>query len=132
MEIYAAFVAYRKRNGLKELLFLQPHDGYYMTLPGAVQQLGEQVEDALQRGLDNFALAAHDIAHIGIVSGHTPDGRVQITHLFSGELVDHPYPQAARTSYEWMDKTRARLHHALMPASMLGTTLPYLEDQGHW
>lgn len=132
MEIYAAFVAYRKHGGLKELLFAQPLDSYYMALPGAVQQLGEGIESTLQRALEQHSLAAKSTAHIGTISGHTPDGRVQITHLFAGELTAEAPSRSARTQLTWMDKTRARLHHALMPTGLVDTTLPYLEAEGHW
>ncbi len=129
MEIFAAFVAFRKRNGLRELLFLRARDTYYYTLPGDKQLLGESIEDSLYRGLSTHGINPTDMQHIGTVNGHTSDGRVQVLHLYSGNL-----GESLETNNEvaWMDKSRFYASNPFMTSSMVSVTVPYLEKQGHW
>lgn len=130
MEIVAAFVAFRKRNGLRELLFLRARDTYYYTFPGDAQRLGEPIEQSLVRGLSAQGIVANAIRHIGTVNGQTSDGRIQILHMYSGEVGDTTTGQINGAT--WMDKTRYYLNHAFMTDSMLRHAIPYLEKEGHW
>lgn len=129
MEIFAAFVAFRKRNGLRELLFLRARDKYYYMFPGSEQRLGESIEDSLHRGLSTQGIAASDMRHIGTVNGHTHDGRIQILHLYSGDL---DTDTNVGNEVTWMDKSRYYANNPFMTDSMLSVAVPYLEKQGHW
>lgn len=133
MEIMATFIAFRKRGGLRELLFLRARDMYYLMLPGGVQQVGESIEASLQRTVsEQFTSTIQNMTSLGTVNGHTPDGRIVIMHLFTGEIGDDFAICMPGSQAEWMDKSRANLHAGSMSTMLLDKTLPYLERQGLW
>ncbi len=127
MEIVAALVTFRIRNGVKELLFRRDRDSYYWSFPGGTQRPGESVGQSLSRNLASQGIDAGTVRRLGTISTHARDGKLQITHVFAGATSSIASPDA-----EWMDKTRARLQSGFMTASMVDVLLPHLEAERHW
>jgi len=133
MQTEALLVAFRRRNGVKEMLFLHSEHKHYLSLPGGKPYGHETVEVALEHHLKEQLSASPDkITSIGRVNGHLPDGRIVHVHLFTGEFTDPVHTHMQSSKVEWMDKTRAHMHAGRLPTVIFDNIFSHLEALGLW
>ncbi|HEV2403653.1 MAG TPA: NUDIX domain-containing protein [Candidatus Saccharimonadales bacterium] len=129
----AAFLLFREEKGEKELLFARATGKSYYVFPGGKQEVGETIEEALQRELqEELHAQATDVKKLGIVLGHTPDGREMEMHLYSGQLQGTPEPHAEIEEIAWMTRENVEEQRAAMTPMTLEHVLPFLEAKGVW
>lgn len=129
----AALLLFRNSNNEKELLFAKPKDKSYFVFPGGKQEDGETIEAALQRELEEeLGVQATDVRELGVVEGHTPDGRAMRMHLYDGELTGEPHPQAEIESIAWMSRDEAQKQSDVMTPMTLNYVMSFLKVAGIW
>ena len=129
----AALLLFRENLGIKELLFARAKTKDYFIFPGGKQEENETIDEALQRELiEELGSQVVHIDKLGIVSGKTPDGRDLEMHLYSGELLSEPNPQAEIEEIIWMSKDMVESHTAQMTPMTLEHVMPFLESRNIW
>jgi 8-oxo-dGTP pyrophosphatase MutT (NUDIX family) len=129
----AAFLLFRESNGKRELLFARAKGKSYYVFPGGKQEADETIEEALQRELqEELCTQAVDVKKIGVVLGHTPDGREMEMHLYSGQLQGKPQADSEIEEIAWMTQEDVEARKDMMTPMTLGHVLPYLEAEGVW
>jgi 8-oxo-dGTP pyrophosphatase MutT (NUDIX family) len=129
----AAFLLFRESNGKKELLFARPKGKSYYVFPGGKQEADETVEEALQRELqEELRTQAIDVKKIGVVLGHTPDGREMEMHLYSGQLQGTPQADSEIEEIVWMTHEGVEQRTDAMTPMTLEHVLPFLKTEGVW
>lgn len=133
MIIKAALLLFRDNSGRKEMLFCKPKGKSYFVFPGGKQEAGETVEETLQRELqEELGTSAKDVKKLGVVEGHTPDGRPLQMHLYTGELLAEPYAQAEIESIVWLSRADTLKQASAMTPITIQKILPYLMKQSLW
>ncbi len=129
----AAFLLFRENNGKTELLFARAKGKSYYVFPGGKQEAGETIEEALQRELqEELRTQAVGVKKIGIISGHTPDGREMEMHLYSGQLLGTPKPHAEIEEIAWMTQEDVEERKDTMTPMTLEHVLPFLKAENIW
>jgi 8-oxo-dGTP diphosphatase len=129
----AALLLFRDTQGKKELLFARAKGRSYYIFPGGKQEADETIEEALQRELqEELGTTAANVKKLGVVSGHTPDGREMEMHLYSGELQEEPKPQAEIQEIVRMTRDAVAAKQELMTPMTLDHVLPFLKAQNIW
>lgn len=129
----AALLLFRENLSVKELLFVRVKTRDYFIFPGGKQEKNETIDEALQRELiEELGSRVVHINKLGIVSGKTPDGRDLEMHLYSGELLDEPNPQAEIEEIMWMSKKMVKNHTAQMTPMTLNHVMPFLDSRNIW
>jgi len=129
----AAFLLFRENNDKKELLFARAKGMSYYVFPGGKQEAGETIEEALQRELrEELRTQATDVKKIGLVLGHTPDGREMEMHLYSGQLQGTPQADSEIEEIVWMTQKEVEAHKDMMTPMTLEHVLPFLKAEGIW
>ena len=129
----AALLLFRDNQGKKELLFARAKGKAHYVFPGGKQEAGETIEEALQRELEEeLGVQATGVKKLGVVTGHTPDGRAMEMHLYSGRLQGTPRPQAEIEEIVWMSRNDVAKKQAAMTPMTLQQVLPFLSAQKIW
>ncbi len=129
----AAFLLFRDNEGQMELLFARAKGKPYYIFPGGKQEGGETIEEALQRELqEELGVQARGVQRLGVVSGQTPDGRDMDMHLYAGQLVGEPRPQAEIEEIAWMSRSDVASKKDAMTPMTLEHVLPFLTAQNIW
>lgn len=129
----AALLLFRNNAGRKELFFCKPKGKPYFVFPGGKQEDGESIDQALQRDLqEELGTKVLQVEKLGIVEGHTPDGRAMQMHLYTGELSGDPRPQAEIEGIAWIGREGILRQADAMTPMTMEHVLPFLAQQGIW
>jgi 8-oxo-dGTP pyrophosphatase MutT (NUDIX family) len=129
----AAFLVFRNNGGERELLLARSKGKPYFVFPGGKQEAGETIEEALHRELqEELGTQPVDVHKVGIVSGHTPDGRELEMHLFSGELQGKFQPQSEIEELTWMSKKSTEANAHILTPMALDHVFPLLTTLKIW
>ena len=129
----AALLLFRDNEGSTELLFARAKGRGYFVFPGGKREEGETLEGALRRELqEELGTDVKNVEKMGVVAGRTPDGRDMEMHLYSGDLVGTPHPQAEIEEIVWMSKIGISKHSRAMTPMTLDHVLPFLESANAW
>ena len=133
MQTEALLIAFRRRNGVKEMLFLHSAHKHYFTLPGGQVYGHKDAEAALEHHLaEQLSALPPKIKPIGRVNGHTPDGRIMHVHLFTGEYTDAIHALTDEGQLEWLDKSRAHMYAGRLPTIIFDKIFAHLESLELW
>lgn len=129
----AALLLFRDNEGKKELLFAREKNKQHYVFPGGKQESNETIEEALHRELlEELGAQASDVQKIGVLNGQTPDKRDIEMHLYSGNLMDDPKPQAEIEEIAWMTHEDILANKDTMTPMTLKHVMPFLADNGLW
>jgi 8-oxo-dGTP diphosphatase len=129
----AALLLFRNHNGEHQLLFVRATGKPHYVFPGGKQEVGETIEQALARELDEeLATEATDVKKLGEVTGTTPDGRPLTIHLYSGKLTGTPEAHSEIEELRWFTKAEAAQQKSVMTPMTLDHVFPFLDQEKLW
>lgn len=133
MIVKAALLLFRDNQHNKELLFVRAKGRPYFIFPGGKQEADETIEEALQRELrEELGTKASNVSALGVIVGHTPDGRPLEMHLYTGVLISEPYPMAEIEEMIWMTKKLVSTNGDSMTPMTRDHVLPFLAKHHIW
>jgi 8-oxo-dGTP diphosphatase len=126
----AGLIVFRGDSGNRQMMFVRAVNKPHFVLPGGKQEPGETIEEALARELrEELDCDSSDYQKLGEVSGHTPDGRDLLIHLYTATLDGEPKPSSEIREIEWMDEKQIMDNREAMTPMTMTKILPFLKKR---